>query len=118
MAVLEAVRGWETIAGLPHINDVKKDDESDSDNEDGSSNDEEEELEPGMWSSLQLEHQLDGLLNSDYEGLLLEHDRHVGAGSGSDSLCKLVSRCGLDIFLLTCSVQPSFLHPGIPSPSV
>jgi protein kinase C substrate 80K-H len=28
MAVLEAVRGWEELAGLPHINDVGKDEEA------------------------------------------------------------------------------------------
>ena len=97
MAVLEAVRGWETLAGLPHINDVKKDDESEENSEDNK--EEEEELEPGMLTALQLEHQLDGLLNTDYEGLLLEHDRHVGAGAGQDSLCKLAPKKCLDVDL-------------------
>ncbi|KAH8074933.1 glucosidase II beta subunit-like-domain-containing protein [Cristinia sonorae] len=78
MAVLEAVRGWEHFAGLPHINDVKKDDEESQ--EDDSSPDEElpvEELEEGMWTETQLEHQLDSLLGSDYDSLLLEHDKHT-----------------------------------------
>ncbi|CAL1701892.1 unnamed protein product [Somion occarium] len=86
MAVLEAVRGWEFHAGLPHINDVKKDDEPSTEDESETGKDEEEELEPGMWTPQQLEHQLDELLDQDYESLLLEHDKHVGATEHSDSL--------------------------------
>ncbi|KAI1785346.1 endoplasmic reticulum protein [Ganoderma leucocontextum] len=81
MAVLEAVRGWEQLAGLPHINDVGKDDE----NADELGSDEvedvtieEEAVEEGMWTATQLEHQLDDLLKTDYDGLLIEHDKHVG----------------------------------------
>ncbi|KAI0363840.1 endoplasmic reticulum protein [Pilatotrama ljubarskyi] len=81
MAVLEAVRGWEHLAGLPHINDVAKDEESSeeegSDAQDGQ--EEEEEVDDGLWSELQVEHQLDELLNTDYDALLNEHDKHVGA---------------------------------------
>lgn len=86
MAVLEAVRGWEYHAGLPHINDVKKDEEG-TDEEPSTSKDEqsEEEVEEGMWTPEQLEHQLDDLLNSDYESLLIEHDHHSGSpSSGSE----------------------------------
>ena len=48
MAVLEAVRGWEQLAGLPHINDVGKDSTEDSEEELGSDEaavEEEEELD-------------------------------------------------------------------------
>lgn len=92
MAVLEAVRGWEYQAGLPHINDVKKDEEpatngGDSGSDAKDEDNEEEELEEGMWTPEQLEHQLDGLLNSDYETLLLEHEKHVGS-PGVESPCE------------------------------
>ncbi|KAJ3857201.1 glucosidase II beta subunit-like-domain-containing protein [Lentinula lateritia] len=82
MAVLEAVRGWEEIAGLPHINDVGKD--SVSDEEAGVEEDTvsdvvqtKEEVDDEMWSAEELENDLDDLLNSDYISLLLEHDEYV-----------------------------------------
>ncbi|OBZ66538.1 Glucosidase 2 subunit beta [Grifola frondosa] len=80
MAVLEAVRGWEYHAGLPHINDVVKDDEStEEEGSDEVNAEQKEELEEGMWTPEQLEHQLDGLLTTEYEALLLEHDKHNGS---------------------------------------
>ncbi|TFK85069.1 endoplasmic reticulum protein [Polyporus arcularius HHB13444] len=90
MAVLEAVRGWEQLAGLPHINDVGKDAE-DENGELGSDDvavaeDEEEEVNDGMWTAMQLEHQLDDLLNTDYEALLVEHDKHIGAPASPTSI--------------------------------
>lgn len=89
MAVLEAVRGWEHFAGLPHINDIKKDEEE---AEDEPSEDEaetpEESLEEGMWTEGQLEHELDSLLGSDHDSLLLAHDKHAQTDS-SESLCEL-----------------------------
>jgi len=86
MAVLEAVRGWEFHAGLPHINDVKKDDETEEEEGSDSVEEETEELEDGMWSEGQLEYQLDDLLNSDYDSLLLEHEKHTGSPTAADSL--------------------------------
>ncbi|KAF5357648.1 hypothetical protein D9758_007540 [Tetrapyrgos nigripes] len=84
MAVLEAVRGWEYIAGLPHINDVGKNggDSDVSDEEAGISDssenvEEEEELEEGMWTKEELDKELDDLLKSDYVSLLMEHEEHV-----------------------------------------
>ncbi|KAI0939027.1 hypothetical protein AcW1_004173 [Taiwanofungus camphoratus] len=88
MAVLEAVRGWEYLAGLPHINDVRKE-EGAEEQESSAEEQSEEELEEGMWTEEQLEKELDGLLKTDYETLLLEHDKHVGAptaATGSLSL--------------------------------
>ncbi|THV00593.1 endoplasmic reticulum protein [Dendrothele bispora CBS 962.96] len=83
MAVLEAVRGWEYIAGLPHINDVGKDnanDETVSDEEAGIVEDvQEEELEEGMWTKEELEKELGDLLSTDYVSLLMEHDEHVSS---------------------------------------
>ncbi|RPD62087.1 endoplasmic reticulum protein [Lentinus tigrinus ALCF2SS1-7] len=90
MAVLEAVRGWEQLAGLPHINDVGKDGENENEEELGSDDvtteEEEEAVEEGMWTAMQLEHQLDDLLNTDYEALLVEHDKHVGAPASPTSI--------------------------------
>jgi protein kinase C substrate 80K-H len=78
MAVLEAVRGWEYLAGLPHITEA--DHEEGSDEEDGatSKDDEaEEELEEGEWSAQQLEQQLNELLNVDHISLLIGHNSYV-----------------------------------------
>lgn len=83
MAVLEAVRGWEEIAGLPHINDVGKDTVSDEEagvDEEGSevaAKPVAEEEESEMWTAEELENDLDELLKSDYVSLLLEHDEYV-----------------------------------------
>ncbi|KAK1230981.1 hypothetical protein PQX77_005913 [Marasmius sp. AFHP31] len=78
MAVLEAVRGWEQIAGLQHINDVGKDqaDEKKEDTEIEKKQNE-EVLDEDAWTAEELEKDLDSLLNSDYVSLLLEHDDHV-----------------------------------------
>ncbi|KAI0829300.1 endoplasmic reticulum protein [Trametes gibbosa] len=87
MAVLEAVRGWEHLAGLPHINDVAKEettDEEGSDDETGQ--DTEEGVEDGLWSALQVDHQVDELLETDYDALLIEHDKHVGTPASPTSI--------------------------------
>lgn len=89
MAVLEAVRGWETIAGLPHINDVAKGEESSEEAEaEESTSEDEEELGEGVWSAARLEFELDSLLGTNYESLLLAHDQHVNAPAPSESPCK------------------------------
>ncbi|KAI0092510.1 endoplasmic reticulum protein [Irpex rosettiformis] len=84
MAVLNAVRGWEYIAGLPHINDVGKDQEEEEDNLEELGSDDVEggeavENEEGLWTAEELDRDLPGLLASNYESLLLEHEKHVGA---------------------------------------
>ena len=86
MAVLEAVRGWEELAGLPHINDVGKDEEAKPEaiSEESSA---EEEVEPEMWSTSQLELELDALLKADHVSLLIEHEEHIQAPQ-EDSVCK------------------------------
>ncbi|KAJ7477158.1 glucosidase II beta subunit-like-domain-containing protein [Mycena galericulata] len=85
MAVLEAVRGWEYLAGLPHIG-VEEDAQMDlsvSDDEAGipeSEQDappEEEETNEDEWTAEELETGLDELLNTDYVSLLMAHDEHV-----------------------------------------
>ncbi|KAH9007273.1 glucosidase II beta subunit-like-domain-containing protein [Lactarius hatsudake] len=78
MAVLEAVRGWEQLAHLPHIGETEREEGSDGDEEATPPVEEsEEELEEGEWTSLQLENELDGLLGVDHISLLMEHDAHV-----------------------------------------
>ncbi len=111
MAVLEAVRGWEYYAGLPHINDVRKNEEG-SDEEDAGETaaEEEEELEEGMWTKEQLEKDLDSLLNSNFESLLLEHENHIGAPT-KESVRKLseftvAGPCTVLIMSLQSSTSP------------
>lgn len=85
MAVLDAVRGWEYHAGLPHINDVGKEQAEEGSDEEGSDdvgetgNEELEDVEAGAWTAEELERDLDDLLSSNYESLLLEHEKHIGA---------------------------------------
>ena len=78
MAVLEAVRGWEELAGLPHINDVGKDEAAKTEVK-LEGNSPEESMEPGMWSASQLESGLSDLLETDHVSLLLEHEEHMQA---------------------------------------
>jgi protein kinase C substrate 80K-H len=100
MAVLEAVRGWEELAGLPHINDVRKDGESRDDtkkseseakDEDGDGDgDGKEKQDDSMWSAEKLEKELDGLVGTDHVSLLLEYEEHIRSPRDSDvSLCEL-----------------------------
>ncbi|KAF9268338.1 hypothetical protein L218DRAFT_954698 [Marasmius fiardii PR-910] len=75
MAVLEAVRGWEQIAGLKHINDVGRDE--DEKKEEEKKEEVVQDEDDDMWTVEELENDLDGLLRTDYVSLLLEHDEHV-----------------------------------------
>lgn len=88
MAVLEAVRGWEYHAGLPHIGQEENEEGNDVENvAEKKEPEEEEDLEEGMWSKAKLEESLDGLLGTDYVGLLLEHDEYATT-SAHESLCE------------------------------
>ncbi|KAF9004765.1 endoplasmic reticulum protein [Cyathus striatus] len=75
MAVLEAVRGWEELAGLPHINDVGKEGQNEENKDEPKK--EEEQLEEGMWTAGQLEEELDDLFEMDLTSLLFEHEEHI-----------------------------------------
>ena len=78
MAVLEAVRGWEYLAGLLHVDEAEREEGSDEKEEATADIDEvKEELEDGEWSAEQLEQQLDELLRVDHVSLLMEHDSYV-----------------------------------------
>jgi protein kinase C substrate 80K-H len=69
MAVLEAVRGWERAAGLPHVNDVKKDE---SDSGEVPPFDDQHEI-----SDEETERQVESILKIDHVSLLVEHDQFV-----------------------------------------
>lgn len=84
MAVLEAVRGWETLAGLPHINDVRKGEGATGTPESEKVEDKkEEDTEDELWTAERIERELGKLLKVDHVSLLLEHEKLVGEHSGS-----------------------------------
>ncbi|GLB33238.1 putative low-density lipoprotein receptor domain class A [Lyophyllum shimeji] len=85
MAVLEAVRGWEEVAGLPHVNDVGKDGEQ-KDGEHAREEEQQQEEEQEEWTPERLETDLDALLNTDYVSLLLEHEEHIRAPHDEGSI--------------------------------
>ncbi|KAM6495455.1 Glucosidase II beta subunit-like domain containing protein [Amanita muscaria] len=92
MAVLEAVRGWEQLAKLPHINDVGKEQQEATVEEAGIVPEEEEEsLDDGAWSREDLETELDSLLKTDYESLLFAHEEHIDAPTDTSSLFYLAN---------------------------
>ena len=107
MAVLEAVRGWEALAGLPHIIDVRKE-EGSAEAEGVTTQQEEEVLAEGEWSADRLDKELDSLLKTDYETLLIQHDKHIGAPAGG-SLCELLDPLQRAMLTLA-SVRPNCLH--------
>ncbi|KAG6916566.1 hypothetical protein DXG01_006337 [Tephrocybe rancida] len=78
MAVLEAVRGWEELSGLPHIGETEgggaEDDVPVKEEEVVETNEDE-----NAWTPERLTNELDTLLNGDYVSLLLEHDEHIRA---------------------------------------
>ncbi|KAL5508480.1 hypothetical protein ACEPAH_6099 [Sanghuangporus vaninii] len=91
MAVLEAVRGYEFYAGLPPSNDrdrAKEEEDEKAKSEDAKVEEEEPEVEwldEGEWSRDKLEKDLNDLLATDLDSLLLEHDQHTDSEE-SDSL--------------------------------
>jgi len=85
MAVLDAVRGWEYHANLPHIGEEER--EEGSDEEATPAVEETEQLEEGMWTAEQLDNDLDNLLKTDYESLLMSHDQYAGTAA-AESLSK------------------------------
>jgi protein kinase C substrate 80K-H len=76
MAVLEAVRGWEQVAGLPHINDIKKDE--DEIGEGSLPFDVQDDI-----SSEETERQAESILKTDYLSLLMEHDEYAESPQAS-----------------------------------
>lgn len=101
MAVLEAVRGWEAIAGLPHINDVGKDSPPEGETVTTEPAQVEEVLGEGEWTKTQLDTELDNLINSDHVSLLFAHDEHANEPLET-SICKF-------LFLLRCESHHSFM---------
>jgi len=84
MAVLEAVRGWETIEGLPPLGEEMKDTPPQEYVE-------EEAQEEGAWTEDQLEHQLDGLIEQDYLSLILSHESYLETANGAPPLLEITS---------------------------
>lgn len=94
MAVLEAVRGWEQIAGLPHINDVKKgEDES---GEEPLPFDVQHEI-----SGEEIEREIESTLKTNHISLLMEHDQYVEPSQMSSTgpgLTSHLSQCITPVF--------------------
>ncbi|KAK2462316.1 hypothetical protein APHAL10511_005622 [Amanita phalloides] len=84
MAVLAAVRGWEEIADLPHINEAANAHE-DVTNEEAGIVPEEQELKEDKWSREDLDTKLSSLLETDYESLLLAHEEHIDSSVETSS---------------------------------
>jgi len=76
MAVLEAVRGWEELAGVSHIGTTEEVKEGEA-KEKEEAVEVTEDLEPGTWTADQLNDELDALLEADHVSLLFEHEEHV-----------------------------------------
>ncbi|KAF8450938.1 glucosidase II beta subunit-like-domain-containing protein [Boletus edulis BED1] len=87
MAVLEAVRGWEYLAGLPHINDIRKGEDSAEETQTQAPKVEEE----GVWNADQIERELDRLLKTDHISLLLEHEKIVGHPATKSTLFEVTA---------------------------
>ena len=107
MAVLEAVRGWEQIAGLTHINDVKK-----GEDEDG-----EESLPFGDQSEVsnkETEGKVESILKTNRVSLLMEHDKYVDQAAQAPSICEQSSSISFSPFIdLLLSIEAFFLYPPV-----
>jgi len=101
MAVLEAVRGWEQIAGLPHINDVKKDE--DGGGEEPPSLDDQSKI-----SDEGVEHEIESILKTNLVSLLMEHDKYVDQAQVSRKL--LFRAQFLPLIDMLASFGPFFLY--------
>ncbi|KAL4082116.1 glucosidase II beta subunit-like-domain-containing protein [Scleroderma yunnanense] len=94
MAVLEAVRGWETLAGLPHINDVRKSEDEGSASgtpQSAKEEDKKDDTDEEFWSAERIERELGKLLKVDHVSLLLEHEKLVGEPSSRSILFDVTS---------------------------
>ena len=105
MAVLEAVRGWEQVAGLLHINDVKKN-EGEGEKEPPPSEAQEEA------SGEDTERLVEDLLKTNYVSLLMEHDQYADESQAipNGSPCPLP----LSPFPeLSLRAEPRFIYPPL-----
>jgi protein kinase C substrate 80K-H len=100
MAVLEAVRGWEQIAGLPHINDGKKDE---VEGEEPPALDDQSKI-----SDEEAEHKVESILKTNRVSLLMEHDECVDQARVSREL--LSPAPFLSLIDMLSSPEPSFVH--------
>lgn len=100
MAVLEAVRGWEELAGLPHINDVGKSGTESSDETQDDLPVADETLEEGGLTADELQWKVPGLLDTDYVSLMLEYEEFIQAPTeGSIRMFTNSSRSNVISFL-------------------
>jgi len=106
------VRGWEYLAGLPHVGEAEREEGNDEEVEATANIDEvKEELEDGEWSAEQLEQQLDELLRVDHVSLLVEHDSFIDEQA---SVSPLHIRAYLPDFLIPqYDVLRDTLLPGL-----
>ena len=110
MAVLEAVRGWEQITGLPHINDVKKD--GDGGGEEPLPLSDQSEV-----SNDETESKVESILKTNRISLLMEHDKYVDQDQMS-SIRKPSSPASFVPFIDPLfSIGPFFLHSPAPRSS-
>lgn len=107
MAVLEAVRGWEQIAGLPHINDAKKDE--DEGGEQPSPSDDKSEI-----SGEETERQVENILKTNRVSLLMEHDKYVDSAQTSCELCLSHRFFSLLMFCLALNIPFSIPESFLP----
>jgi protein kinase C substrate 80K-H len=75
MAVLEAVRGWEKHADLPHINDVGKEGEA-AEEEKKETKTASESSGEEVWTEEMLQKELKALLDTDFDSLLVDEDEY------------------------------------------
>ena len=106
MAVLEAVRGWEQIAGLPHINDVKKDEDE--------GGEEPLPFDASEPSSEETERKVESVLKTNHVSLLMEHDKYMDQAQAS-SIRELLTSVRLLRVLKSCSVShlSSYVPPSL-----
>lgn len=106
MAVLEAVRGWEQIAGLPHINDVKK-------NEDEGG---EEPLPFDDKSEVfdeETEGKVESILKTNHVSLLMEHDQYMDQAQVPSTRELLSPASFISLVDMLSSIGPFLLYPPL-----
>ena len=106
MAVLEAVRGWEQIAGLPHINDVKKNE--DEGGEEPLPFDDKSEV-----SDEETEGEVESILKTNHVSLLMEHDQYMDQAQVSSTRELLSPASFISLFDMLSSIGPFLLYPPL-----
>lgn len=108
MAVLEAVRGWEQIAGQPHINDVKMDEDEDEGGEESQLFDDQTDI-----SDEETERKVESILKTNRVSLLMEHDNYVDQARAASTRELLSPASFPPLADLVFSAEPFFLCPPL-----